>query len=108
MIHDVDPSVLGGEYKQGHQSLDNSRQGAEMFAYSIRNSTKVHTFLSQTTHTCANNTRSTNLSQVIKVVLVVDPLVVGLQTVRLVGNVFDIRAEAVEKLAFKQLPGEEQ
>lgn len=104
MIHDVDPSVLGGEYKQGHQSLDNSRQGAEMFAHSISS----HISITNTTHTCTNNTRSTNLSQVIKVVLVVDPLVVGLQTVRLVGNVFDIRAKAVEKLAFKQLPAEEQ
>lgn len=50
----------------------------------------------------------TDLSQVVKVVLMMDPLVVGLQTVRLVGDVFDIGAEAVEKLAFKQLPGEEQ
>lgn len=33
----------------------------------------------------------------------VDPLVVGLKTIRLVGDVFDIRAKAVEELAFKQL-----
>lgn len=44
---------------------------------------------------------NTDLSQVVKVVLMMDPLVVGLQTVRLVGDIFDIRAEAVEKLAFK-------
>lgn len=33
----------------------------------------------------------------------VDPLIVGLQTVRLVGDVFDIRTQAVEELAFKEL-----
>ena len=38
----------------------------------------------------------------------VDPLVVGLQTVRLVGDVFDVGAEAVEEFAFKQLSVEEQ
>lgn len=48
------------------------------------------------------------LSEVVKVVLVVDPLVVGLQTVWLVGDVFDIGAEAVEEFAFKQLPVEEK
>lgn len=37
-----------------------------------------------------------------------DPLVVGLQTVRFVGDIFDIGTEAVEKLAFEQLPVEEQ
>lgn len=38
----------------------------------------------------------------------VDPLVVCLQTVRLVGDVFDVKAEAVEEFAFKQLSGEEE
>lgn len=68
---------------------------------------KEHT----STHTLTPHARThthTDLSQVVKVVLMMDPLVVGLQTVRLVGDIFDIRAEAVEKLAFKQLPGEEQ
>lgn len=51
--------------------------------------------------------KATNLSQVVKVVLMVNPLVVGLHTVRLVGNVFDIGAEAVEELAFKQLSEEQ-
>ena len=61
------------------------------------------------THTHAAHTHThTDLSQVVKVVLMMDPLVAGLQTVRLVGDIFDVRAEAVEKLAFKQLPEEEQ
>lgn len=51
---------------------------------------------------------NTDLSQVIKVVLVVNPLVVGLQAVRLVGDVLDIEAKAVEKFAFKKLPVREQ
>lgn len=50
--------------------------------------------------------RSTDLSQVVKVVLVVNPLVVGLQAIRLVGDVLHIQAEAVEELAFKKLPAE--
>lgn len=58
--------------------------------------------------TCRYNTCDHYLSKVVKVVLMVDPLVVGLQTVRLVGDVFDIGAEAVEELAFKQLSVEEQ
>lgn len=33
----------------------------------------------------------------------VDPLIVGLQTVRLVGDVFDIGTQAVKELAFKEL-----
>lgn len=49
----------------------------------------------------------TCLSKVVKVVLMVDPLVVGLQTVGLIGYVFDIGAEAVEELALKQLSAEE-
>jgi len=49
----------------------------------------------------SRNTRDHHLSQVVKVVLMVDPLVVGLQTVRPVSDVFDIRAEAVEEFAFK-------
>lgn len=36
----------------------------------------------------------------------VNPLVVGLQAVRLVGDVLHIQAEAVEELAFKKLPAE--
>lgn len=36
----------------------------------------------------------------------VNPLVVGLQAIRLVGDVLDIQAQAVEELAFKKLPGE--
>lgn len=35
-----------------------------------------------------------------------NPLVVGLQAVRLVGDVLHIQAEAVEELAFKKLPAE--
>lgn len=68
---------------------------------------KEHASTHTDTHHARTHTR-TDLSQVVKVVLMMDPLVVGLQTVRLVGDVFDIGAEAVEKLAFKQLPGEEQ
>lgn len=26
MVHDVDPSVLGGEHKQGHQSLEKKKE----------------------------------------------------------------------------------
>lgn len=47
------------------------------------------------------DTGETNLSQVVKVVLMVDPFVVGLQTIRLVSDVFDIGTKAVEELAFK-------
>lgn len=36
----------------------------------------------------------------------VNPLVVGLQAVWLVGDVLDIQAQAVEELAFKKLPVE--
>lgn len=49
-----------------------------------------------------------HLSQVIKVVLMVDPFVVRLQTIRLIGDVFDIRAETVEKFTFKKLQNKEK
>lgn len=57
----------------------------------------------QITHTC-----DTDLPQVVKVVLVVDPLIVGLQAVRPVRDVFDVESETVEELAFKQLSVEEE
>ena len=65
-------------------------------------------FLQIKSITLTQEAESTHLSQVVKVVLVVNPLVVGLHTVRLVGNVLDVGAKAVEELAFKQLPVKEQ
>lgn len=43
------------------------------------------------------------LSQVVKVVFVVDPSVVGGQAVGLVGDVLHVEAHAVVKLAFEEL-----
>lgn len=116
VIHNVDPAILGGEHKQGHQSLENSGQTTERktvyHAYPKKknpSNSVTYSYTKRDEHqTCRYNTCEHYLSKVVKVVLMVDPLVVGLQTVRLVGDVFDIGAEAVEELAFKQLSVEEQ
>lgn len=43
------------------------------------------------------------LSKVVKIVFVVNPAIVGSQTVRLVGDVLHIKTHAVVKLSFKKL-----
>lgn len=45
----------------------------------------------------------TNLPQIVKVVLVMDPLIIGQEAVGLVGDVSDIQAQAVVELAFEKL-----
>lgn len=45
----------------------------------------------------------TNLPQVVKVVFVMDPLIIGQEAVGLVGDVSDIQAQAVVELAFEKL-----
>lgn len=65
---------------------------------------KIHTFFNVYCKPGSSEiTCGTHLSKVVKVVLMVDPLIVGLQTVRLVGDVFDIGTQAVKELAFKEL-----
>lgn len=44
-----------------------------------------------------------HLAQVVKVVLVMNPLVIGDQAVRLVGDVSDVQTETVKELSFKKL-----
>lgn len=44
-----------------------------------------------------------HLAQIVKVVLVMNPLVIGKQTVGLVGDVSDIQTQAVEELSFEKL-----
>lgn len=103
MVHDIDPAVFGGEYKQRHQSLDNTGMQTKN-TFILTSPRQLHTFLLCTVkHVSAGTARGTHLSQVVKVVLMVDPFIVGLQTVRLVGDVFDIRTQAVEEFAFKEL-----
>lgn len=44
-----------------------------------------------------------HLSQIVEVVLVMNPLVIGKQAVRLVGDVSDIQTQAVEEFSFEKL-----
>lgn len=45
----------------------------------------------------------TNLPQVVKIILVTDPLIIGQEAVGLARDVFDIVAQAMVELAFEQL-----
>lgn len=54
------------------------------------------------------STGNSHLPQVVKVVLMMDPLVVGLEAVRLVCDVFYISAKAIEEFSFKQLSAEKK
>lgn len=44
-----------------------------------------------------------HLSQIVEVVLVMNPLVIGKQAVRLVGDVSDIQTQAIEEFSFEKL-----
>lgn len=122
VIHYVHPAVFWSQDKQRHQSLkarrEEKRDGDHIETSHGKPSEKLQTEAAQPKRNKEKKRRenilfqtrwseilaslSAHLSQVVEVVLVSDPLVVGLQTVGLVGDVPNILS-----LTNKELPLEE-